>query len=174
MACPKTLTGIGFECKDAVGGIVEAYISDINDVVSITLTEDKAKVDTITMAEGKKYRTYKFRKQTGSVNSTINTDAAAGTTWYQTDVVLQFTKMETSKRVEISALATGQTSIIVKDSMGKYWLVGTKESPAELSAGTAATGTAMGDLNGYNITLSEMGAALPLEVDDDIISAIIS
>ena len=172
MACPKTLTGIGFECKDAVGGIVEAYISDINDVVSITPTADK--VTAITMAEGKKYHTYKFRKQTGSVNSTINTDINAGTTWYQTDVVLQFTKMETSKRVEISALATGQTSIIVKDSMGKYWLVGTKESPAELTAGTAATGTAMGDLNGYNITLSEMGAALPLEVDEDIIAGIIS
>ena len=172
MACPKTLTGIGFECKDAVGGIVEAYISDINDVVSITPTADK--VTAITMVTGKKYHTYKFRKQTGSVNSTINTDINAGTTWYQTDVVLQFTKMETSKRVEISALATGQTSIIVKDSMGKYWLVGTKESPAELSAGTAATGTAMGDLNGYNITLSEMGAALPLEVDEDIIAGIIS
>ena len=172
MACPKTLTGIGFECKDAVGGIVEAYISDINDVVSITPTADK--VTAITMVEGKKYHTYKFRKQTGSVNSTINTDAAAGTTWYQTDVVLQFTKMETSKRVEISALATGQTSIIVKDSMGKYWLVGTKESPAELSAGTAATGTAMGDLNGYNITLSEMGATLPMEVDEDIIAGIIA
>lgn len=172
MACSKTLTGIGFECKDAVGGIVEAYIADINDVATITATSEK--VTAITMAEGKKYSTYKFRKQTGSVNSTINTDTAAGTTWYQTDVVLQFTKMETSKRVEISALATGQTSIIVKDSMGKYWLVGTKESPAELTAGTAATGTAMGDLNGYNITLSEMGAELPLEVDDTIISNIIS
>ena len=52
--------------------------------------------------------------------------------------------METSKRVEISALATGQVSIIVKDSLGKYWLVGTKESPAELTAGSAATGTALG------------------------------
>ena len=172
MACSKTLAGIGFECKDAVGGIVEAYIADINDVTTITTTSEK--VTAITMVAGKKYKTYKFRKQTGSVNSTINTDLNAGTTWYQTDVVLQFTKMETSKRVEISALATDQVSIIVKDSMGIYWLVGTKESPAELTAGTAATGTAMGDLNGYNITLSEMGATLPMEVDGTIISAIIS
>lgn len=172
MACSKTFTGIGFECKDAVGGIVEAYIADINDVTTITPTSEV--VTAITMAEGKKYHTYKFRKQTGSVNSTINTDAAAGTTWYQNDVVLQFTKMETSKRVEISALATGQVSIIVKDSMGKYWLVGTKDSPAELSAGTVATGTAMGDLNGYNITLSEMGKTLPMEVDEDTIAVIIS
>lgn len=168
MACSKTLAGIGFECKDAVGGIVEAYIADINDVTTITTTSDK--VTAITMANDKKYKTYKFRKQTGSVNSTINTDVNAGTTWYQTDVVLQFTKMETSKRVEISALATEQVSIIVKDSMGMYWLVGTKDSPAELTAGTAATGTAMGDLNGYNITLSEMGKALPLEVDKDVIT----
>ena len=126
------------------------------------------------MADGKTYKTYKFRKQTGSVNSTINTDVNAGTTWYQTDVVLQFTKMETSKRVEISALATGQVSIIVKDSMGKYWLVGTKDSPAELTAGSAATGTALGDLNGYSITLSEMGKELPMEVDPDIIEDIVS
>ena len=172
MACSKTLAGIGFECKDAVGGIVEAYIADINDVATITTVAEA--VTAITMADAKKYHTYKFRKQTGSVNSTINTDVNAGTTWYQTDVVLQFTKMETSKRVEISALATGQVSIIVKDSMGKYWLVGTKESPAELTAGSTATGTALGDLNGYNITLSEMGAELPMEVSADIIAGIIS
>ena len=172
MACSQTLKGIGFECKDAVGGIVEAYISDINDVKTITPTLDK--VTTITMVDTKKYKTYKFRKQTGSVNTTINTDVNAGTTWYQTDVVLQFTKMETSKRVEISALATNQVSIIVKDSMGKYWLVGTKESPAELTAGSTATGTALGDLNGYNITLSEMGAVLPMEVDSTIIAGLIS
>ena len=170
MACSKTLAGIGFECKDAVGGIVEAYIADINDVTTITDTADK--VTAITMAGTKKYHTYKFRKQTGSVNSTINTDVNAGTTWYQTDVVLQFTKMETSKRVEISALATNQVSIIVKDSMGKFWLVGTKESPAELTAGSTATGTALGDLNGYNITLSEMGPELPMEVDEDTVASI--
>ena len=51
MACSKTLAGIGFECKDAVGGIVEAYIADINDVTTITATSDK--VTAITMADEK-------------------------------------------------------------------------------------------------------------------------
>jgi hypothetical protein len=40
-----------------------------------------------------------------------------------------------------------------EDGVGKYWLLG-EENGVQLLSGTGATGTAFGDLNGYNLTFT--------------------
>ena len=52
----------------------------------------------------KTFKPFVFRKETGNFTSTINSDDAAGTTFVQSEIVLQFTKQETAKRLEIAAL----------------------------------------------------------------------
>ena len=49
-------------------------------------------------------------------------------------------------------LSYGRPQIIVQDYNGKYYLAGI-ENGCEVAANTA-TGAAMGDLNGYNITFT--------------------
>ena len=164
------MTGIPSECKDSIGGIKAAYIAEHADVEN--LGEELGIITEIGMATGKTFKPFVFRKETGNFTSTINSDDAAGTTFVQSEIVLQFTKQETAKRLEIAALMVGNCAVIIEDGNGKYWYFG-QNFPVVLTAGSAASGTAMGDFNGYNITLTDKSKELPREVDADIIAGLL-
>lgn len=162
MACNSiTLAGIGLGCKDNMGGIKEVYLIKEDDIASITVAEGA--VSAITLAEGASFKTYKFRKGTSQFTSTMTTDEAAGTLSVQTDLALQFSKMETSKRLEIMAMCMDSMKAIVLDSNGKYWLLG-YDFPVTASAATGQTGTNFGDFGGYNVTLTDNSKEFPYEI----------
>ena len=89
-----------------------------------------------------------------------------------TDLLLQFNRMETTKRVEISALAVNDLVAIVKDANGVYWYLGYDE-PVNASAGDGQTGTARGDANRYTITLQDNSKEMPMEVEASIIDGLL-
>ena len=170
MPCIQTLAGIIRDCSPSIGGIVEAYIANYDDVSSVTAEE---KVSAIKMVTGKQFYKYTFRPGTGSMTSTLNADPAAGTNYVSTELLLQFNRMETTKRIEVSALAVGDLAVIVKDANGTYWYLG-KDEPVTASAGTGQTGTARADGNYYQITLTDNAATWPLEVDGAIVDALLT
>ena len=145
MGCPIILNGVDVECK-GMGGIKEIYIADAESVTSVTLDTTENIIDTITMDASGKFYTYKLRKQTAGMESTINADDAAGTIFYETVLDASFQKMTTSKRVELQALAIGNLAVIVKDNNDKYWYLG-YDNPVTLTGGAASTGIAFGDAN---------------------------
>lgn len=161
MACNQTLSGLVNDCSTSMGGIVEAYIANFDDVKSVTVTEDQ--ITAIMMADSAKFKKYWFRKGTGSFTSTLNVDAANGVNYVSTDIVLLFSRMETTKRVEMAALAVNDLVMIVKDANGVYWYFG-KEEPVTASAGDGQTGTARTDGNRYSITLQDNCSTWPFEV----------
>lgn len=170
MACNSiTLKGIGLGCKDNMGGIKEVYLIKADDITGVTVTENQ--ISEITLAEGTSFKTYRFRKGTSQFTSTMTTDEAAGTLSFQTDLALQFTKMETAKRLEIMAMCMDSMKAIVLDSNGKYWFLG-YDFPVTASAGTGQTGTNFGDFGGYNVTLTDNSKELPYEITTEAIAAI--
>ncbi len=144
-----------------MGGIVEVYIANAADVSSVTVKDGK--INVITMAASTKFKGYSFARQAGSLTSTYTIDKANGVTFVQSDLVLPFNRMETAKRVEISALAAGELACIVKDANGLYWYLG-KDEPVMASAGDGQTGAARTDRNGYSITLQDTSLEMPLEI----------
>lgn len=172
MACTQTLTGIPASCDFNQGGIVVAYIANYSDVKTVSLDEVSNMIKTITMNTEAKFKTYNFKKGTGSMSSTLNVDPANGINFVQTDLVLQFAKMETAKRIEIAALAVGELAVIVKDANGKYWYLGYSE-PVTATAGASQTGTARTDGNNYSITLTDYFETYPYEVDPEALTTVI-
>lgn len=174
MSCTQTLSGIPRDCSSNIGGIKNAYIANFDDVASIT--ETAGKISAITMATvdqtTAKFKKYHFRKGTGSVTSTLNVDPTTGVNFVQSDIILQFSKMETAKRVEIAALAQAELAVIIEDMNGLFWYYGRKEGVAA-SAGTGQTGTARTDGNYYQITLQDNDESFPLEVASSIIEDIV-
>ena len=170
MSCIQTLSGLAKDCAGNMGGIVEVLIANFDDVSEVTITTDK--VSAITMASSAKFKKYNFAKNTGSLTSTYNIDQASGVKYVTSDLLLQFNRMETTKRVEITALSLGDLAVIVKDANGKYWYLG-KDEPVNASAGDGQTGTARGDANRYTITLQDESLEMPYEVDETIISSIV-
>lgn len=161
MACTSfTMSGIAVGCKDSIGGIKKAWFAPWG---SITVS---VSADTLVIASGSisDFKAYNFRKQTGSMTSTLNTSENAGNS-FTTEVTIQFLKQETKKRLEVMALLMNEMVGVVKDGNGKYWYLG-YDYPISATAGTAETGTAMTDLNGYNITITDNSIELPYEITD--------
>lgn len=161
MACSQTLEGIPQDCVPSMGGIVEAYIANFDDVASVTVQEGQ--INAITMADAAKFKKYYFKPGTSNFTSTLNVDPANGVNYVSTDIVLLFSRMETAKRVEVAALSVGDLVMIVKDANGKYWYFGYDE-PVTATAGDGQTGTARTDGNRYSITLQDNAQTWPYEI----------
>lgn len=170
MSCSITLKGIGVDCSSSMGGIKKAYIAEYpTSGTPYTISEDGV---VTAINANLEWLSFNFKKNTGSLTSTLNVDAANGINYVSTEVVLQFTKMETSKRVAIAALALSDVCMIVEDSNGVKHALGASE-PVNVTSGTAQTGTAKGDGNFYQITMTdEHTSFLPILSDDVTITPI--
>lgn len=171
MACNQTLNGLLRDCDGSLGGISQVLLANFDDVSAVTVGDDI--ITAITMANSAKFKKYDFRPNTGSMTSTMQRNLENGSLYWQTDLVLSFSKMETVKRIEINAMAINDMVAIVKDMNGKYWYLG-KDEPIIATAGDGQTGTARADRNGYGITLQDNSRLSPFEVDESIIDALIA
>lgn len=170
--CNQTLAGIQLDCTNSLGGIKSVYIANYGDVDGKPVVGEDGMISDITMVDGATFKPYQFRKQTGSMTSTLNVDETAGINYVATELSLVFTKMETKKRLEMAALAIGQLVVIVEDSNGKFWYLGYDDYVSS-SAGGANTGTAKGDQNAYTLTLSDESTSYPYEVTKDAVDKVI-
>lgn len=160
MSCTQILNGITVDCEPSIGGLKVVYIANYSEVEAYEVTDGQ--ITSITMASGKTFQTYTFRRNTANMTSTLSVDPANGTS-VSTDVVLSFLKQDTQKRIEISALSIGELALIVEDANGRYWFLG-KDMPVMASAGGAESGTAYTDGNRYTITLQDNSMDYPYEV----------
>lgn len=170
MACSQTLSGLAKDCETSIGGVAEVYIANYDDVSSASASSGK--ISTITMKASAKFKRYAFARNTANMVSNYVVSAENGTQYVETTLVMVFNRMETTKRVEITALAQGDLAVIVKDNNGTYFYLG-KDEAVNISAGDGNTGTAKGDRNGYSITLMDASKELPFEVDSSAISSIV-
>lgn len=170
----QILTDILVGCKDSMGGIKKVFVAEYADAAP---NYEIAEGADITTAEYNAQTTdgiwkkFEFRKGTSAMDSTITVDDTNGITYVQTDVTLQFNKLDTTKRLAISALMFQNVAVVVVDQNGMYWGLGI-DNPVTLTAGTANTGTAYSDANGYNITLTDMSRYLPMAVTSELKDAL--
>lgn len=172
MACLITIAGITLDCESSLGGIKQVWITQYDNVKSVTVDDETKQISAITLEADAKWYNYQFRKGTGSLTSTLNVDETAGTNYVSNELALVFTKMETKKRIEIAALSIGQLVVVVEDSNGKYWFLG-KDDYVSASAGTGVTGTAKGDQNAYTLTLATDSESYPYELSAEAIQSVV-
>ena len=170
MACPQTLSGLAKDCTANMGGIVRVLLANADDVASLTVADNA--ISAITMVSTKYFKEYNFRPNTSSMTSNWQINAENGVAYVQTDLQMVFNRMETTKRVEVSAMALADLVAIVEDCNGKFWYLG-YDNPVHISAGDGQTGTARADRNGYSVTLQDDAKALPMEVASSIIDSLL-
>lgn len=154
MACD--LTGGRLKpCKDAVGGIRKIHFVDFGDLGTITLTDDEV----TDIAGTFSYHTYDV-KGNSSLETNINTSLENGTTFFEQVVNVTLHKLTKEDNKELKLMAYGRPHIFVETFDGNLLLVG-REHGAEVTGGTAVTGTAMGDLQGYTLTLTANEITMP-------------
>lgn len=187
MACNTvTLNGISAQCHTAAGGIKRVLIAQKEDVTNINVDKATGVIDSITLASGKYFAQWLFRKNTGSFTTSLTSDPAIGTQAVTTDLNLQFTKAEATKRLEIQSAINAAAVVIVelqdkikdKDENGdevlknQFILLG-KDNEVSVTAVNMQSGTAMTDLNGFTLTFQDVSVELPHFVDASIIEALL-
>ena len=155
MSCNLS-AGRAVPCKDVVGGIQKVFFVDFGGLGNVTLGDDSSAADfqdSIIDASGT-FNAYEYDLKGGSsLEQTITSSRETGTTFFEQVLTLNLTKLSKEDNVQIKLLAYGRPQVAVVDNNGNAFLMGLDHG-AEVTGGTVATGTAMGDLSGYSLTLS--------------------
>lgn len=159
------------DCKDSLGGIKTLWL--INHANVTALTEASGIVSAITKAAGKVFYKYELVKNTGALTETITASVENGTVFYAQELSIVLNKLQANTRNEILLLAQSTLMAVVQDANDKYWLLGRVQG-VDVTGGTAATGTAQGDRNGYALTFTGSEKQLAPEVNSGIIAGLTS
>ena len=170
MPCALT-SGYTLDCKDAVGGLKSVLFIEWKNVTAITVTANV--VSAITKAAGKTFFKYELAKETSQFTETVTASAQNGTIFYAQSLNIILNKLQTATRNEILLLAQNNLMAIAEDKNGKYWLLG-RLNGLDISGGTAQTGTASGDRNGYELTFEGQEKELAIEVGSGIIAGLLT
>ena len=167
MACALT-QGRAIDCRNSTGGISEVLIANFGDITIDTVLAGVLTAITPTAAT---FYRYSLEKENGSLIETHTGSLENGTNFY--DSVLEFNtkNLSASENEELMLLDQAQLFVIVKDMNEKYWTVGAYYAADKLS-GTAVTGAAFGDHNGYTYSITAKEAKRMLEVDSTVIAGL--
>lgn len=151
MACTLSLGRIE-PCKDQVGGLNAVYF--INSIDLAAVDYDTADTDMIDQLATAATSAYKYDlKGTSNFEQAINSSRDNGTTFFEQVLNIVLKKQDIDTHKEIKLLAWAKPVVVVEDNNGNAWVMGL-EHGAEVTGGSIVTGSAFGDLTGYNITLT--------------------
>ena len=173
MAC-SNITKMAFDlCEGSVGGIRTVYLADWKRAVA-KIGDDGKNVESFAPATGEtiEWHEYKFRKNTSSLTSTLNVQDD-GSSMIGTDLVMQFSRMDTDKRLAINAMTYADVMAVVVDSNGTAFFLG-NTNPLYVSAGEGVTGQNRTDSNHYSLTLHDDDADYPYTLTQTALDAVIA
>ena len=151
MACSLTLGRIE-PCKDQVGGLNAVYF--INSIDLAQIAYDTADTDVIDQLATTAVSAYKYDlKGTSNFEQAITSSRDNGTTFFEQVLNIVLKKQDADTHKEVKLLAWAKPVVVVEDNNGNAWVMGL-EHGAEVTGGSIVTGSAMGDLTGYNLTLT--------------------
>jgi hypothetical protein len=152
MSC-LVLNGRNESCYDSVGGIDAIYFVNRGTYVYPTDVTTEVGTDTITGITG---ITEIFKYELRGVNSFDQTQTPSsdnGTNFVSQALTVQLKQLTPTMHKNFKLIAYGRPSVIVKNRMDQFFFMGI-EYGATMTAGSIVTGAQMGDMSGYNITLT--------------------
>ena len=153
MACDITL-GRSVKCKDQVGGLKNVYFINYDEVTGYTY--DGTNTDVIeTITGGGTINAYKYELKGASTFSEVFNSNENGTSSVESTLVLMLRTQSFADHKEIKLITHGRPRIVIEDHNGNYKVMGL-EHGAEVTTANAASGAAMNDGSGYEITLVAM------------------
>jgi hypothetical protein len=148
MACTLT-TGRKLACKDAVGGIKAVYLAEYGTLGTATI----GATGYVTAFSLTNYSLYQYDvKSASGLEQTINSSDDNGTTFYEQVLTLVLTKLDPLTQVELQKVIANRPHVFIQDNNGNYLAVGMTRGTT--TTGTISSGIALGDMNGYSLTIT--------------------
>lgn len=165
---PCVLTqGFTLDCRDSIGGVKAVWFIAHANVT--TVTQASGVVTAIT--DTSNWYKYNLIKNTASLTENVTGTVENGTVLYAPELNIIINKMQANTRNELLLLAQNSLMAIVQDQNNKYWLIGLQNG-VDLTTGSATTGVAGGDRNGYSLTFTGTEPAFAPEVQASVISTL--
>ena len=144
-------------CKEFVGGIKSIYFINYNDnptntplvpTYSVTAGQEDS-IATITGATN----LYKYDlKGANSFEQTITSSRENGTTFVEQTLTFTIKGLDAIATKQMKLLAWGRPQVVIRTNANNFFIAGLFNG-MDVTTGTISNGTAMGDLNGYTMTL---------------------
>jgi hypothetical protein len=153
MSCLLT-SGWSKGCKDNAGGLKTILLANKSEVSSFTSATGS--VSAITMgATTSVWYEFEPNKMSSNWVENVQANIQNGVIGYEQVLTMIFAKNEAAKRNQVHLLGQGEVYAIVIDYNNNYFLLG-EFNGLELTGGNSSSGTALTDLNGWQLTLSGM------------------
>jgi len=141
-------TGRKLACKEVVGGIKQIFFADYGTLGTATYTNG-----VVTAFSGTTYTLYQYDvKSASGLEQTITSSNDNGTTFYEQTLTLILTKLDPLTQVELQKVIAARPHVFIQDNNGNYLAVGMTRGCD--TNGSISTGVALGDLNGYSLTIT--------------------
>lgn len=182
MAC-SSLVALARACgaEGLVGGVGSLYIIAFADTAvpsgstngNIYTVSTGGLVSDIGLASGKNFVEVGLLKSTAGLNEELTKNTQTGSAYLTQTLTLVLADLSSENKAFAESVLNQPVVVIVKSRTGKYYAAGLN-GQLELSALTGGTGTAEGDLLGYNLTFSGIDTKLIPQVDPTIISDLLT
>lgn len=158
-----------FSCDVGIGGTKELYLIELENIASYT--ESSGTLTGITKVTGKVFRKYQLVLETANFGEDIAGNRQNGTLYYPQRGTIIINKQNVAVRNEILLLAKNRLAVVIKDNNLTYRLYG-REFGMMLQTGTAETGTAWADRNGYTLNFTGNELELAPFVQESVIATL--
>jgi hypothetical protein len=145
MGCELT-KGRLLDCKNSVGGIRSILLMEL---ANYEPTYTGSVLSAVSAATAFRYD---LPKSTGNFSEGITISTENGTVFYEDTLTIKLHRLDNSMRDELKLIAQNRMVCFILDNNDNQWCMG-EVLGAELTAGTSATGTALGDAYGYDLTI---------------------
>jgi YD repeat-containing protein len=146
------------ECSDSIGGIKKVYIvggvgTEAGGITGFTYDADD-QITGATAATGTTIYGFETKRGTSSLTQNINKSFENGTIFFEQVLELVMFKYDKDKRLILEALSQKDNlQVIAIDQNDTQYMLGQVRG-MYLSGGSALTGTALGDRNGFELTFT--------------------
>lgn len=152
MSCYITSGVQNDSCGTGVGGIRKIYIAGGGEITGYTFDADN-QITGMTSEMGTTLYGFELKRGVNSLVQTITKNYENGTLFYEQVLNIVLYKMDKDKRNQILLLGVNDfLQIIAEDNNGILYMLG-KVNGMTLS-GTAETGTALADRNGFSLSFT--------------------
>lgn len=149
-------SGLALGCSDSIGGIKKIYVvggSSTADVTGFTYNADGAITGATSAASTTLYG-FELKRNTSSLVQNVTKSFENGTVFFEQVLTVVFFKYDQEKRNQLKILSQNDTlQIIAIDQNDTQYMLG-QVNGMYLSGGSAGTGTALGDRNGFELVFT--------------------
>lgn len=167
-------TSFPLDCKNSRGGIKKIGFAVYSEALAVGGASGPTNASGIITAwsgANGKFYIYAVRSAVATGSNKRTTSKANGTTFSATGITTQLEKLSADKSQELLKLEGNRVFAILSDRNGKFWLAGGWNG-LDVTEIDEQFGTAMGDFNGYKITLAGEEEYPMLEISSGIVAAL--